>query len=126
MNLPAKQRGMGIFGLMYILITLGIFGYIGLKMFPMYLENIKIKQAVDKVVLMPSADKKPKKELVTAIVKRLDIDGVSRIKERNWQDTITITQKKGKVTITAAYQASLPLFLNLSVVADFHHAASNR
>jgi len=39
-----KQHGMSIYGLMYVLLTLGFVGYIGLKVFPAYLEYYSIKK----------------------------------------------------------------------------------
>ena len=110
---------MGMFNLSYVLITLAIFGYIGLKLIPVYLESINIKRAVEAVAQSPGASSKTARALIDDMIKRLDIDNVTRITKRNWKDTVTITKRAKKVNINAAYDVSVPLFYNLSITASF-------
>lgn len=119
MRLKHRQRGMGMFNLSYVLITLAIFGYIGLKLIPVYLESINIKRAVEAVAQAPGASSKTARALIDDMIKRLDIDNVTRITKRNWKDTVTITKRAKKVNIIAAYDVSVPLFYNLSITASF-------
>lgn len=123
MRLPSTQRGMGALNLMYVLITLAIFGYVGLKLFPMYLENLKIERAIKAVAASPSAASQTPKELAFAIVKRLEIDYVTRITERNWNEYLDIKKRNERVTINASYTSEVPLFFNLAVVASFENSS---
>lgn len=125
MKTARTQRGMGILNLVYILFTLAVFGYIGLKLFPNYLEAVKVDRAIAAVANEPGAAAKTKKELAFAIVKRLDLDGSYRIDETNWKDYLTISTKGGRVSISAAYEAEVPLFMNISVVSRFSYAATS-
>ncbi len=118
MKLRRSQYGMSVFNLMYVLITLAIFGYIGLKLMPIYLESFKIKRAVGTVAASPNATQKSPRMLVDDIIKRLDIDSVNRITKANWQDYLQIERKKKTgLLIAANYSAEVPLFLNVAVVA---------
>lgn len=123
MSLRHNQRGMSIFNLMYILITLAIFGYIGLKLFPAYTENIKIERAIKAVVAQADSAKKPSDKVVADIVKRLDIDSVTLITERNWKQYLTMERKRAGLVITVDYAAEVPLFFNLSLIAKFNFIA---
>ena len=82
MRLKHRQRGMGMFNLSYVLITLAIFGYIGLKLIPVYLESINIKRAVE-AVAQRQARLANGKALIDDMIKRLDIDNVTLITKRN-------------------------------------------
>lgn len=125
MNIARRQRGMSIWMLMYVLVTLAVFGYIGLKLFPLYMEAVKVDRAISAVATTPGTLSLNKRQIVTAIVKRLDIDGVYRIKEHNAKEFLTITNKKGRVRIRAAYDAEVPLFYNIVVIARFDYAAAS-
>ncbi|MBT6273703.1 MAG: DUF4845 domain-containing protein [Chromatiales bacterium] len=126
MNQRKRQRGMSMFNLSYVLFTVAIFGYIGLKLFPIYFENLKIENSIDSVLKGPSVEKATPKDLAYAIIKRLDIDNVTRIKERSWKDQLTIKSSRGHVTINVKYMAEIPLFMNIALVAKFNYSASNR
>lgn len=49
MQLRHKQRGLGWFGLLYIFGTLGLIVLIGLKVYPIYLNEMKLARAVTRV-----------------------------------------------------------------------------
>ena len=125
MRLRKSQLGMSMFNLMYVLITLAIFGYVGMKLMPIYLESVKVKKAVEAVAKAPNAATQSQKALVDALLKRLDFDSVTTINHRNWSDYVAIVKKKGSVRISATYDAPVPLFLNISVVAKFQFVGTS-
>ena len=90
MELARKQRGIGMLNLLYVLVTLAAFGLVGLKLLPLYLEGFKVQKAITAVAAAPGATERTPKELAYSVVKRLDIDGVTRIKERTWKEYLTI------------------------------------
>lgn len=49
MQLPYRQRGAGWFGKLYTFGTLGFIVFLGLKMFPIYMNELKIRKAVTAV-----------------------------------------------------------------------------
>ena len=125
MKSARTQRGMGALNFVYILFTLGLFGYIGLKLFPNYLEAVKVDRAIAAVATAPGAASKTKKQLAFMIVKRLDVDSSYRITERNWKEYLTISTKRGRVSVKAEYQAEVPLFMNVSIVSKFSYSAAS-
>ena len=49
MQLRSKQRGAGLIGLAYVFGTMGFFIMIGLKVYPIYLNEMKLTRAVKSV-----------------------------------------------------------------------------
>lgn len=125
MNLRNKQRGMSMWMLMYVLFTLAFFGYVGLKIFPLYLEGMKVDSAIATVAADPSMLGKGKLLIAEAIVRRLDVDGEYRINDSNYGDYMKISSKKKQLRITADYAVQLPIFANLSVTATFSYSANS-
>ena len=120
-----QQKGMSAWVAIYILITLGFFGLIGLKTFPTYLESFKVDKALQALVDDPKTADMSKREIGSALVKRLDIDDVTRINDRTLGDFVTITKTGKKVSVVVDYRAEVPLFANVIVVTEFRKEASN-
>jgi len=114
-----RQRGMSIMMGLFVLIVVAFIGLVGLKLFPVYTESMKIDHALQGLIDDPSLSSQTPKDMAFSLVRRLDIDGVYLIKESNWKDYMTITKSKGKVEITVKWRKEIPLFANLSLVADF-------
>ena len=125
MELARKQRGIGMLNLLYVLVTLAVFGLVGLKLLPLYLEGFKVQKAITAVAAAPGATERTPRELAYAVVKRLDIDGVTRIKERNWKEYLTIKIRGKAVSIKAEYQAVVPLFMDISLLTHFRYDSTN-
>ena len=125
MELARKQRGIGMLNLLYVLVTLAVFGLVGLKLLPLYLEGFKVQKAITAVAAAPGATERTPRELAYAVVKRLDIDGVTRIKERNWKEYLTIKIRGKAVSIQAEYQAVVPLFMDISLLTHFRYDSTN-
>lgn len=112
--------------LLFVLIVLSIFGLVGLKLFPVYMDSLKVDHALKGVIEESSVAKQSKQQIAFSVVRRLDIDGVKLIRESNWKDYLTITKKQGRVNIQAKWRREVDLFANLSIVASFEKEVSNR
>jgi len=125
MNCKHEQRGITFLGLVFVLIVLAMVGLVGLKLLPVYMESFKTDYALKGVIEDPGVTKMTPKEIAFAFVRRLDIDGEYRIAEGNYKEFMTISKKKGKVTITVDWKAEVPLVANLSIVAAFRKEVQN-
>ena len=126
MNHKRTQRGMSIVTVLFILILVAFLGLVGLKLLPVYLESFKVGHALSGVLQDPNVSKQTSKEMAWGIVRRLDIDGSDLISASNWKDYMKVKKESGKVTITITWRKEVPLFGNLSMVADFEKVGSNR
>lgn len=125
MNLRRRQRGMTFWMLLFVLVVLGIAFFISLKLFPIYLESFKVSRAIESVAKDPGVGDRSRTEIVDSLVKRFDIDDVTRITERTFKDYVEVDKKGRRVVITVDYRAEAHLVGNVSLVVDFDLRASN-
>lgn len=125
MILKRRQQGMTFWMLLFVPTVLGFAFFVTLKLFPMYLESFKIDRAIESVAQDPGVGDWAKTDIKDRLVKRLDIDDVTRITERNFNQYVDISKKGRRVRITVDYRAEAHLAGNLYLVADFKKRASN-
>lgn len=125
MNLKRRQQGMTFWMLLFVLSVLGFAFFVTLKLFPMYLESFKIDRAIESVAKDPGVGDWAKTDIKDRLVKRFDIDDVTRITERNFHQYVDINKKGRRVRITVDYRAEAHMVGNLYLVADFRKRASN-
>jgi len=125
MRSKRRQRGMSGWVILYILVTLGAAGLIGLRLLPVYMDSFKIDKGLKAVIDDASATSQNKRAILESLIKRLDIDSVDAVTYRNYKQVVKVTKKGNKVTIVATYRAEAPLFANLVLVANFKKEVSN-
>ncbi|MCP4980974.1 MAG: DUF4845 domain-containing protein [Gammaproteobacteria bacterium] len=114
-NLRHRQRGMSSFG--WIAIA-GIFGLLVItffKVFPMYYENFKLKSVMEALQEDSSIDSKSKREIWTALQKRLYVDEIRSIKREH----VKMERKDGKTTVTVNYETRDSYVGNLFIGGHF-------
>ena len=115
------QRGITMWGMMIVAILIAFFSLIAIKLFPVYMTDMKIKGAMDALGRDISARDASKTELLTKLGKRMEIDDVDRV--INFREDITF-EKKGRARVMRVrYESVTPLFYNLSILAQFDHSA---
>lgn len=118
------QRGASLWMTLVIVGILGFAAIFGLKLIPMYLEWWKVEKSVNSA-LQSGVEGATKRAITTAIVRRLDIDGVRRMTERNLHEFMTIKKRSASVTVVIDYEASDVLFGNVSLVTHFEKTVTN-
>ena len=113
-----KQHGMSIYGLMYVLLTLGFAGYIGLKVFPAYLEYYSVKKILATMANEEAKNANSVKEIRDGFDRRATIGYVTVVTGAD----LEITKEAGESVISASWAVKLPLFASASVVLDFNAA----
>lgn len=110
-----RQQGVTTIGfiLMAAVAVLILFG--GLRIFPMYMENMKIVKILEDVSSQQQGSKTSVAKIRTAIGKRLNIEAVSTLKTKDF----IVKKTRTGYTIRAQYDASAPYFGNLYLVAKF-------
>ena len=119
------ERGISFVGLMFVLVVLGITLLIGLKLFPIYLESFKIDKAMKGVITDSKIGERSKRQIEAALIKRLDIDSVKVITNRNIKEHLVITSASGEVSLDLEYEAEAELLGNMSLVITFEKHVEN-
>ena len=118
------QKGASLWMVLLFIVVLGFGAVFGLKLIPIYLEWWKVERAVENSLQTGSRGASTR-DISQAIVRRLDIDEVRRIDNRNINDFMTISKRGDQVTVAIDYYAEESLFGNLSVRAHFEKTLSN-
>jgi|GEM_PF-837502 len=119
------QRGISFVGLIFVLLVLAFVGLIGLRLFPFYMTSFKVDKAVTAVVEDPSMRDESVRAIVRSIVKRLDIDDVTFITEKNFNDYVVLSNNDGKIVIDVYYNEEAHLFANIFLRVEFEKHFEN-
>lgn len=110
-----NERGMTIWGMAFIVVLVGFFALMALKLVPPYMQNFKIKTALAE--LKNQAGGMSREEIVNALQKRFDVDDVDNVDPRT---ALKIESGNRVRILRIAYQVKVPLFYNISALIDFN------
>lgn len=120
-----REEGITFISLVFVLLVLGMLTLFGLKLIPIYLESWKIDSGLQGVIQDSAVSAMTAAEIRESLLRRWDIDSVTRINHNNFQKYVKIAKQKGRVSINVEYDAAAPLFRNLTLVAHFNKSVSN-
>lgn len=125
MHYRHKQSGVTFWGFALVAFLIAFFTLLFLKLVPPYIENAKVKTALENVVKQPNAANMTKVEIVDALQRRFDVDDVSRA---NLKSDLTITKSAdGRSTkLRIAYEVRIPLAYNINALLTFDENAEAR
>ena len=120
-----KQSGVTFWGFAMVAFLIVFFTLLTLKLVPPYIENAKVRTALENVVKQPNAANMSKVEIVDALQRRFDVDDVSRA---NLKTDLTVTKSAdGRSTkLRIAYEVRIPLAYNISALLNFDENAEAR
>ena len=111
------QKGLTIWQLAYVLGSLGIFGIVGAKALPLYLDHLKVKRAVSQTASEGNSDPAA---VISELYRRWAIEDIQFLEPKQ----IRIARINDGAALTYDYEAKVELFGNASLV--FHYVGSHR
>lgn len=118
MKSPNSQRGITMWGMLFILGVLSFVLFLLFKLFPPYMTDLKVKSALDSLAKQSDVGALGKPEIAEALGKRFDIDMVEGIDLKN--GLIVETRGRMKV-IRIQYEQVIPMVANISALLEFSH-----
>lgn len=110
-----QQSGMTLIGFVIVLAVVGLFAYIGMRLFPMYTEYYAVKSALKGLAAEPGiADQSPAK-IQDLFFRRLYISYAENVKPEN----VKIDRIDNGWRMKVDYELRRPLISNLDVVGKF-------
>lgn len=111
------QRGLGIFGLIFLLALIGFVALVTIKVVPLYLNQMTLKRDLSEVATQvnSSGSEIDIVELRRDVEKRFDIDYISQVEAKD----IKITNTEKGMSMGYDYEARANLFANVFVVIHF-------
>ncbi len=118
-----KQRGMTLWGMLFVMGVLAFFLFIFFKLFPPYMEDFKIKSALDSLARQEDAGRMSKGEAAEALRKRFEIDNIDSVK---LDKDLTVEARGRMKIIRLRYENIIPIMGNLSILLEFDHSKEVR
>lgn len=112
-----KPLGMTLMSFVMVLIVVGFFALVAMKLFPMYSENFNLKGVMKEYAAQPNSASIPPAQMHTELNRRFGIAYVSSVKKEH----IKLVREGGVSKLNIAYEVRVPLFGNLDVVGKFDH-----
>jgi len=109
------QRGMTLTSFLVVLIVVGFFLYIGMKLFPMYQEYYAVRSAIKSLAKEPSVGTMAPAQIQELFFKRLYISYSDNVKPAN----VKFNRRDNGWTLNVNYEVRRPLVGNLDVVGKF-------
>lgn len=117
------QRGATFWSLMFFLAVLGFFLFLGFKLFPPYMDDFKVKAAMDSLAKQGDAGSLSKAALAESLRKRFDVDDIKHVDANKY---LVIEPRGRNKLIRLDYQVVVPIMFNASVLLEFGHAREVR
>ncbi len=115
--LRARQSGISLIGFIIILGVVGIFAYLGMKIFPAYSEYYSVVSAMERLAKEPGSARSTPAELLGALDKQMYMNYVNdaHVNRRSFQ----IKRVGTGYTLSVKYEVREQLVYNLDYVAKF-------
>jgi hypothetical protein len=110
-----RQQGMTFIGLMCILVLVGIVGYAGVRLTPVYLNYMKLVRTMESAASEFKGETANVESVRTSISRHWDIEDITGINQKD----IEITKDDGGLTLHAVYDDAVPYVANVSLSVHF-------
>jgi len=117
-----SQQGMTFIGLACILALVGVIGYAGLRLIPVYLNYMKIARTMESVASEVKGENPDPGEIRNLISRHFNIEDPTGVTDKD----IEITKDDGGVQMHVAYDDSAPYLGNISLTAHFEKTVTVR
>jgi hypothetical protein len=117
MQLRHRQRGMGLWGWLFVLGVIGFAALITLKLVPIYLAELSIQRVVKGAAEDPGNAGQPLPELRKAMRTRWDVEGITTLRVED----VKLVKTPGGRALAYDYEARTELFYNISLVVHFQN-----
>jgi hypothetical protein len=111
-----EQKGMTFIGLVLVIVAIVCIAIVGIKVTPAYIEFFSVKKIIAKIASEPNFKEMSKKDIITEFDHGADIGYVTVIKGSD----LVIENGQSGSEISAAYQVTIPIVANASVLLDFN------
>ena len=110
-----NQGGLTLIGFVIVLAVVGLFAYIGMKLFPMYSEFYSVKQALKGLAAEPGIANTDPAKVKDLLFRRLYVSYAENVKPNN----VKVTRDGQGYVVTVQYEVRRELIGNLDVVGKF-------
>ncbi len=113
-----RQKGFTLWTWAVILALVAFFGLMAIRVFPMYLNQFKVKSHLRELAADPATSTMMKTDIVNALTKRFEVDNVDHVNPRKDVE-VKIDKITKTKTISVSYEVRQRFLANIYIVGDF-------
>lgn len=117
-----KQRGITALGAIILVTFIGLFVYAGIRLVPVYLENMKIAGTFSKLSDEFDGQATSRVAILKSMEKRFDVDSVTVITYRD----VKVQKTGAGYDLSVEYEHVAPFIANVSFSVKFNNKVSLR
>ncbi len=114
-----KQAGWTLWSALGVIILLASLALLFMRLFPPYLDNLKIQEALDTLVDNARVSAMTRREIINELDNILYIDFAHEVVDL--KESLVVEKTKQDMIITVDYEVVVPLVYNISALLDFQN-----
>lgn len=112
-----RQRGFTLVTWLFFIAVILFLALIAMKLFPVYMEGFSVKSSVNSLASDPAAGEGSAMDLRTMLMRRLDINDVESVTDKE----IRITRESGYYIVTVEYERQQHFLANIDFLVTFSY-----
>lgn len=114
-----QQAGWTIWTALSVAFLIAVFALLFMRLFPPYMDNLKIQEALEKVADDPRVGAMNRRAIINELDNILYIDFAHEVVDL--KEALIVEKKKQNMTISVDYEVVVPLIYNISALLDFQN-----
>jgi hypothetical protein len=112
-----RQGGWTFWSLLFVLLTVFFFAYVGMQLVPIFTENKNVKNAMQLAIDNVDSRKATRQQIVRKLQDQLYLDGSHDLLD--YKTDLKLSRTRKELIIETHYRREIPLFFNVGVYANF-------
>ena len=119
-----RQFGVTLSGLLFACVLFGVIALLGMRLFPLYNEKMKVDLGLEKVAKDAASGGQSKTDLVRAVMKQFEVSDVDRWSTVEFTKLLKVEKKRNSENriMSLDYEIRNELCCNLDIVLKYHNA----
>ncbi|MEM7357822.1 MAG: DUF4845 domain-containing protein [Pseudomonadota bacterium] len=114
-----KQQGWTFWSLLFVMLVVGFFAYVGMQLVPIYATNENVVNAMRQSLEEVDLNRVNRATIIRKMNAQLYLDGSHQL--LNYKTDLKVRRSRRLFVVETTYRREIPLFYNLSLVASFHN-----
>lgn len=110
-----RQQGITLLGFVIVLAVVGVFAYVGMKLFPMYSEYYSVKSSLKGLANEPGIANESPQKIRDLFFRRLYVNYSENVQEEN----VKVKRVDAGWQVDVNYEVRRPMVGNIDVVGKF-------
>jgi hypothetical protein len=111
----SSQRGITFLGFVLLMVLIGFFALLGVKLIPIYLDHYKVLSVLKSLEHDKDLPSRSRDEILRTFEKRWDIDMIDSVTK----DDVIITKDMRHIKVQIAYDVTKPILGNVDALVHF-------